>query len=62
MIQIDIEMPERCIDCPCLSEDEIESWCAIPGTPYSLLSKERYEKKPDWCPLKQAKEDINEGI
>lgn len=50
MIKIDMEMPENCIDCPCVSvwfgENELENNCGV------LHRKiERTKTRPEWCPL-----------
>ena len=55
MIQIDIQMPERCGVCFAMHTDEIglESWCGIDETARDIYTEEIYTKRPDWCPLKE---------
>lgn len=55
MIQIDMQMPERCGDCFAMRTDEIglESWCSIEETKRDVYREEIKTKRPDWCPLKE---------
>lgn len=54
MIQIDMEMPEDCIDCPihndeflcCNLEPDIKDWDGFDG-------------RPEWCPLVEVKNENN---
>ena len=41
-----MDMPERCADCPLRSSEKTSS------TDY-------YDKKPDWCPLRELPEKAN---
>lgn len=55
MIQIDMQMPERCGVCFAMHTDEIglESWCGIDETARDIYTEEINTKRPDWCPLKE---------
>ena len=55
MIQIDMQMPERCGVCFAMHTDEIglESWCGIDEMARDLYTEEINTKRPDWCPLKE---------
>lgn len=57
MIKIDMEMPERCIDCPCqavwFGEDKLEYNCGV-----THKETDGAVGKPDWCPLIEVKEWI----
>ena len=57
MVQIDMEMPKNCSDCP-LNYDMI--FCSISETKMSW-SKMDKERLPD-CPLKELKENNNECV
>ena len=53
MIKIDMEMPERCVDCPCFNgEYEV---CQS-NDEERLFPRDMEIKKPDWCPLIEVKE------
>lgn len=62
MIQIDMEMPKCCVECPCCDHEEImdECYCnidaAIMRIPYDVAS----EKRDDRCPLKEVPEPPKE--
>ena len=50
-----MEMPKNCYTCPFC--DYVSARCdAIRGTPYT--PEDRYDKRPDWCPLRPAPEWI----
>ena len=57
MIQIDIQMPKRCAECPC-NGSRLYGNCQVKGR---WLGGEEgspiAEKRPDWCPLKEVRED-----
>ena len=55
MIQIDIEMPKGCIDCPCSAFSLSGVSCnTIAGE--SLFKREFVtDKRPECCPLKEVK-------
>lgn len=55
MIQIDMDMPKSCADCPC--GDAQDGWCYVhnevlerTGNGYPSTGT-----RPDWCPLKEVK-------
>lgn len=52
MVQIDMEMPEKCGDCSFLKFND-QDFC--------VADKEQREPsknaKPDWCPLKEVRHD-----
>ena len=45
-----MDMPERCIDCPC----ECDGYCQTEGAVKGIV--ESVKKKPSWCPLKPMPE------
>ena len=49
MIQIDMEMPKSCYECP-LFEDDV---CYLDGK--YAISVMQAETKPSWCPLEEPK-------
>ena len=55
MIQIDMQMPERCGVCFAMHTDEIglESWCGIDETARDLYTADINTKRPEWCPMKE---------
>jgi hypothetical protein len=53
MIQIDMPMPENCLDCPACNEYLM---CAIPvnGRGFGENDVHDYsQSRPEWCPLKE---------
>ena len=57
MIQIDMQMPKNCIDCP-ICNDYME--CAIPinGRRWAENDVTEFSKsRPEWCPMKEQ-EDV----
>lgn len=53
MIQIDMQMPKNCIDCPACNEYLM---CAIPcnGRGWGENDvKEFSQSRPEWCPMKE---------
>jgi hypothetical protein len=53
MIQIDMQMPKNCLDCPCCNEYLM---CAIPINDRKWSEKDVTgfsEGRPEWCPLKE---------
>ena len=57
MIQIDIEMPKRCAECPC-NGNRLYGNCQAKGRwlddmEGSMLA----EKRPEWCPLMEVETD-----
>lgn len=55
MIQIDMEMPKDCDECPCLDRPW-RSCKAKKGSNPPITNKYLYEVKPNWCPLIEVKE------
>ena len=55
-VQIEIDLPEYCGDCPCGHYDDMQSWCGLRD--YHDKENEIYKYclsgKPEWCPLKKA--------
>jgi hypothetical protein len=54
MIQIDMQMPKNCIDCPACNEYLM---CAIPcdGRGWGENDvKDFNQSRPEWCPLKEV--------
>jgi hypothetical protein len=55
MIQIDIQMPERCSRCYFYTFIHGESKCKLAKYDWQWISLEdKMLKKPDWCPLKEV--------
>lgn len=62
MIQIDIDLPENCNDCPCAYFTEGVSFdcCQATGKPLEGDWKSFFDKnyglysRPEWCPLKSV--------
>lgn len=55
MIQIDMQMPKNCLDCPACNEYLM---CAIPcnGRGWGENDVRDYgQGRPEWCPLKEQK-------
>ena len=55
MIQIDMQMPKNCIDCPACNEYLM---CAIPcnGRGWGENDVKDFSKsRPEWCPMKEIK-------
>ena len=55
MIQIDMQMPKNCIDCPACNEYLM---CAIPcnGRGWGENDvKDFSQSRPEWCPMKEQK-------
>lgn len=51
MIQIDMEMPKRCLDCQLMGREKM--YCQL--RPRKDLNVIRVvNEKPDWCPLKEV--------
>lgn len=59
MIQIDIDMPERCLECVCLKLDKespfFDGWCALLRRMVNDWAV-RSRRQED-CPLKEVKDD-----
>ena len=56
MVKIDIDMPETCAECPCLRHDSIDGINAYQCN-VTLGIRKNIDRKPKWCPLKEAKEE-----
>lgn len=50
-----MDMPERCADCP-LRNSEKTSYVCCYLTLKNISSTDYYDKKPDWCPLRELPE------
>ena len=58
MIQIDMQMPKNCIDCPACNEYLM---CEIPcnGRGWGENDvKDFSQSRPEWCPMKEQKKEI----
>ena len=56
MIQIDIQMPSCCAECPCLRHDSIDGIHAYQCN-ITLTTRTHIDKKPKWCPLVSLDDD-----
>ena len=58
MIQIDMNMPKTCCECP-FYESTIKYCPILPGIPawHKELSSIAHDKRSDHCPLKEVKKD-----
>lgn len=54
-----MDMPERCADCP-LRNSEKTSYVCCYLTLKNISSTDYYDKKPDWCPLRELPEHETE--
>lgn len=54
-----MDMPERCADCPLRSSEKTSYVCCY-LTLKNISSTDYYDKKPDWCPLRELPEKIPE--
>lgn len=50
-----MDMPERCADCPLRSSKKTSYVCCY-LTLKNISSTDYYDKKPDWCPLRELPE------
>ena len=53
-----MDMPERCADCPLRSSEKTSYVCCY-LTLKNISSTDYYDKKPDWCPLRELPEKTN---
>lgn len=55
MIQIDMDMPKSCADCPC--GDAQDGWCYVHNEVLERMGNgyPSTGTRPDWCPLKEVK-------
>ena len=52
-----MDLPERCADCPLRSSKKTSYVCCY-LTLKNISSTDYYDKKPDWCPLRELPEKI----
>ena len=50
-----MDIPERCADCPLRSSEKTSYLCCY-LTLKNISSTDYYDKKPDWCPLRELPE------
>ena len=58
MIQIDMQMPENCLDCPACNEYLM---CAIPvnGRKWGKNDVREFgQGRPEWCPMKEQETEL----
>ena len=65
MIQIDMEMPKKCFDCPFVvnrqdSCGDFYLYCSLLGSNNIIYGEVRFRVKRKDCPLKEVKEKQNE--
>ena len=53
-----MNMPERCADCPLRSSEKTSYVCCY-LTLKNISSTDYYDKKPDWCPLRDCRRRKN---
>jgi len=55
MIQIDMDMPKSCEDCPCGNAQD--GWCYVHNEVLERMENgyPSTETRPDWCPMKEVK-------
>lgn len=55
------EMPKNCHECPCLRHDSREGihryQCNNKLIAFGEYDSWSYERRPNWCPLEEVKED-----
>ena len=59
MVMIDMEMPERCMECPLCCAMNFGAICTVVRTVMpdrELFDGNGMKKKPDWCPLIEVPE------
>jgi len=54
MVQIDIDMPKSCANCPCGNAQD--GWCYVHNEVLERLENGYPDttKRPDWCPIKES--------
>ena len=67
MIQIDIEMPKTCNDCPCsyFTEGAYSDYCQVLNRRFDKETEKKLicglpsgeYKRQEWCPLKESEEE-----
>ena len=55
MIQIDMDMPKCCADCPCGNAQD--GWCYVHNEILERMENgyPSTETRPEWCPMKEVK-------
>ena len=55
MVQIDMEMPKCCADCPCGNAQD--GWCYVHNEVLERMENgyPSTETRPKWCPMKEVK-------
>ena len=56
------DMPRSCIECPCLHINPSTRNCGAMEEFCIPSAEEVFDKKPDWCPLKEVIEGTYDGI
>ena len=56
-----MDMPERCADCPLRNSSHAKnSYVCCYLTLKDISETDYYDKKPDWCPLRELPEKMKE--
>ena len=55
MIQIDVQMPEKCGLCPCFHHDNPMYCQAVKADKNKKIVSPYGSPRPEWCPLKEQK-------
>ncbi|MBO7374354.1 MAG: hypothetical protein J6U09_00905 [Lachnospiraceae bacterium] len=55
MIQIDMEMPKNCLECPMWGLSDLGFMCNIKE---AIVDSNMETERPDWCPLREVKNDV----
>ena len=55
MVQIDMDMPKSCIDCPCANAQD--GWCLVHNEVLERMENgyPSTETRPEWCPIHELK-------
>ena len=55
MVQIDMDMPKSCVDCPCANTQD--GWCLVHNEVLERMENgyPSTEIRPEWCPIKETK-------
>ena len=54
MIQIDMEMPNNCLECPIWGIGDRGFICNIKG---AIVDSNMETRRPDWCPLREVEKN-----
>ncbi len=54
-LNLNIDMPENCIDCPC--NYECRFWIVTEDKRDLKLEDEYYIRREEWCPLEEVKQE-----